>query len=196
MNNKQEARFGMYKAVISFCNQHTDIIASIPALKAAFEAFTNVAAAIAETAQEKSKNISGLAVDKTEFRKALTLLAASIASSVSAYACAVNDVVLKARVNVTASDLLRLRDVALIARCNNIMKYVVQNLDALADYNVSQLTVNNFAALIKEYDASTSRPRLAAVKRSVQGVSLTELFKSQHSNQLTRIFTERIRATV
>jgi hypothetical protein len=184
----------MYKAVISFCSQNADIITSIPALQSAFTAFKGKVESINNIAREKAKNITGFAADKTQFRKALSLLAASIASSVSAYASAVNDVELAASVKVTASDLLRLRDINLVARCNNILRAVIQNLEALADYNITQLTVTNFDLLIKEYDASIPRPRNAASERAAHGVSLKALF--QDADKILKMRMDKLIATL
>ena len=178
MNKIQNAKLDMYKAVISFCNQNQEVLASVPALQVSYNSFTDIVESITTVAHQKADVISGIREDKSQFRKSLVERVADVAAKVYAYAVSAANNELKEKVNFTTSDLLRLRDEELPGVCTNIVMAINSNLTLLAAYNVTVDTLKELNALLDQYTSMISRPRNAVSQRSAHVSTLKELFKS------------------
>jgi hypothetical protein len=175
MTNAQQAKLKMFDSVISFYKLHFDIIATIPALQAAFSKFSEITAAIHVMAAQKALDIKGVSVNKKQFRAALEKIAAAIAGILQAYARAVKDVELKGQVNYTPTNLRSMRDEELLAVCQNISNFASAKLPALASYNLTEASIEELNTAIGQFGTALPRPRYAQNQRNLYGKSLAQL---------------------
>ena len=195
MDSVQKAKLDMYNAVVSYCNQNISLIHSLPALQTSFTSFSAVVSSITSTTQQKVRLLSGISAGKTKSRKALCLQAATLAFKVYAYADAVGNDPLKGEVKFSVSDLQRLKDVELPAACKNILKAAVDNLVALAGYNVTAATNTSFSNNIAAYEAIEPHPRNAVTQRATYNAALGKLIKTADNllkSQMDKIMADYI----
>jgi hypothetical protein len=149
----------MFKAILGHFNANLDIVNSIPALKAGYESLKATVDLIAKTLQQKEERITGTAVTKRNARRALARQACTLAQNIFAYAEVNNDEILRAKVNYTMSDLIRLRDGDFPAVCSIILNLARQRVDVLAGYNVTVAAIEDFDQNISAYEALEQSPR-------------------------------------
>jgi hypothetical protein len=176
MNALQEAKLKMYRTTESYCNDNTAIIASNVAFQAAFNNFKTNIAAIISTAQADDVPLTGITMDKNKSKQKLCRMTAETAGVIFAYAATVGDNTLKMEVDLTVSDLTRMREDSLAARCQNIHDAGVENLAALGDYGITQDALNSLQTAIDTYSADTPKTRTAISQRKTTTANLAALF--------------------
>ena len=177
MNAKDEAKFTMFRSIEQHLDTHSSIVAGIPALLTAFNAFKSVIAAIANTEQLTTINLSGIAVDKSNAKLALAQIAADVAGLLGAYAAAISNPTLEAEVNYPVSRLKRTRDEQLVPVCQIIHDRAVEHQTALVDYGIKAPTIAALQTAINDYAAKTPNPRAALGNRKTQNAQRTELLR-------------------
>ncbi len=120
MNAIQEAKLKMYRATESYCDENTAIVASNVAFETAFTSFKTNIAAIISTAQADGVPLTGITIDKNKSKQKLCDMTAETAGVIYAYAVTVGDNTLKMEVDFPVSDLTRMREDSLAARCQNV----------------------------------------------------------------------------
>ena len=178
MTSAQIAKLNMYNAVISYCNASNVTIAAMPPLKLVFEQFQRTVAAITVLGKKESKIIAGIRENKVKIRKSLIQTVVRLASPAAAYALGIGDSELKQRLTTTASDLTRMKDEDLSNACMNIIDAINENVDSLAEYNISADKVTALSDLVKKYNDEKPRPRNAVSQRSVHATELKALFRT------------------
>lgn len=176
MNALQEAKLKMYRTTESYCNDHTAIIASNVAFQTAFNNFKTNIAHIISTAQADDVPITGITMDKIKSKEKVCRMTAETAGVIYAYASTVGDNTLKMEVDLTVSDLTRMREDSLAARCQNIHDAGVENLSALGDYGITQDALNSLQTAIDTYSADTPKTRTAISHRKTMTANLAALF--------------------
>lgn len=187
MRSLQQAKLNMYQAVKTHCDDNAEIVALIPAFRAAFNDFKTKITEIVAVVQQESTDLSGIATDKAQRKQALGEQAATLAGAIFAFAATVSNVELKQQMNVSLPKLLKMSDSQLTARCQNIHDAGVANADALADYGIKPATMTALQAAIDDYSAAAPKPRVARSQRKTVVGSLRELFR-----QADDILSERI----
>lgn len=194
MNNeltaRQEAKFNMYRATETHIADNATIIAANPAFQTAFNKFKTNNVAISGTAQQKSGALTGIAVDKTNFRETLCQTAAKIAGYIYAYASANNNNTLKNEMNLPVTKIRRARDEELAPRCQNIHDRGVELLTELADFGVTAPILANLQTAITNYAAEIPKPRTALSGRKTVTANLAAIFRENDDilkNQMDKL---------
>ena len=176
MTAKQEAKLNMYHAVVTFCDDNTAIVTTVPAFETALTAAKTKLAAIVTTAQLEAQVIAGIAMDKEQLRSNLCQQARDMASVVFAYASSINNNELKEQVNFSFTDLRRLRDDQLAPVAQNIYNAANDNLVALATYGITAPILTTYQDSIDDYQAVVPGPRNATSLRATYKANLKTLF--------------------
>lgn len=177
MTSRQEAKLSMYNAVSTYCANNASVTASVLAFQSAVTEFDNVVALIRNASQVETNAISGITEDKANLKEALCITAASVASSIFAYAVTINNAELKQQVNYPLSTLQYLRDELLAGTCRNIVGAGTANLAALVDYGITQPKLDDFIDQIEDYEDAVPEPRNAVSNRAAQSAAISSYMK-------------------
>lgn len=176
MNANQEAKLKMYRTTESYCDANPTIVAANVAFQAAFNSFKANIKSIIDTAQADDVPLTGITADKNNSKQKLIQMTAETAGVIYAYAATVGDNTLKMAVSFTVSDLTRMREDSLAARCQSVRDAGAANLAALKDYGITQATLDNLQTQIDTYSADTPKTRTAISQRKTTTANLAALF--------------------
>jgi Carboxypeptidase regulatory-like domain len=177
MNKNQNAKFKMYRATEKHCDDNTEITKNMPAFVAAFNNFKAIITEINDTTQAKSVILRGIAIDKNESRQSLGSKVTEIAGLIFAFASATGNNTLKQEVNVSETKLLQHNEERFVSRCQNVYAKGLENVALLADYGITNQTLENLKSLIDDYLAKSPNTRNATGNRKTLNSNLTALFK-------------------
>jgi Carboxypeptidase regulatory-like domain len=177
MDSLQQAKFNMYGAVKTHCDNNAAVVALIPAFDNAFKDFKAKIIEIVVADQQKNTDLTGITADKAQSKQALCQQTSKIAGGIFAFAATTSNNELKEQMNVSLSKLQKMSDTRLTARSQNIHDAGVANLDALADYGVTKAMLTALQTAIDEYSAAAPKPRTARSQRKAIVASLQDLFK-------------------
>lgn len=190
MNAKQEAKLSMCQGVKVHLDDNATIIAANTAFQTAFNNFKTKVAAVVSTTQLTDLALTGLAVSKKTSKQDMCAPAADIAGVVFAFADATGNSALKAEVDYSLSDLLKLKDSLVAPRCQNIHDKSVENKTALVDYGITNAMLTNLQAAIDSYTETIPKPRTAVSNRKTLNANIVQLFKDIDSillNQMDKL---------
>jgi hypothetical protein len=180
----------MCQGVEVHLNDNASIIAANVAFVSAFNNFKTKVAAVISTTQLTDLALTGLAVTKKTSKQELCALAADIAGVVYAFADATGNATLKAEVDYSLSDLLKMKDSLVAPRCQNIYAKTVENKAALGDYGITNAMLTALQAAITGYTETIPKPRAAVSNRKTLNANIVQLFKEIDSillNQMDKL---------
>lgn len=177
MNGKQNAKFKMYRATENHCEINKEITKNMPAFVAAFNNFKSLIAEINDTTRQKSSVLRGIATDKNESRQNVAKKVTEIAGLIYAFASAAKNNTLKQEVNTSETRLLQANEERFVSRCQNVYAKGMENVAALADYGITNQTLEDLQSAINDYLAKSPSTRNAAGNRKTLNSNLTALFK-------------------
>ena len=177
MNKQNESKLNMYDAVIAYCNNNSDTVATLPAFQTAFSAFETTVGEIHNTVQLEAGIISGIAADKNQLRIALCQQASDLCAVIFAFASSTNNNEIKEQVNYSFSELKRITAEMLVPVCSNIYDVLNANIKALKAYGITADNLSDFQTAMDSYEEKISSPRNAVSQRAAYGATLRNLFK-------------------
>jgi hypothetical protein len=118
-----------------------------------------------------------VAVDKEQKRLNLCRASATMAGIVKAWAEATGNVLIAAQMDITYSDLLRLKDGILAERCTTIHDTANDNLAELANYNITAAKLTALAATIDAFKNANTAPRSAEIEISAATMAVAQTDK-------------------
>lgn len=180
----------MCQGVKVHLDDNATIIAANTAFQTAFNNFKTKVAAVVSTTQLTDLALTGLAVSKKTSKQDMCAPAADIAGVVFAFADATGNSALKAEVDYSLSDLLKLKDSLVAPRCQNIHDKSVENKTALVDYGITNAMLTNLQAAIDSYTETIPKPRTAVSNRKTLNANIVQLFKDIDSillNQMDKL---------
>jgi hypothetical protein len=187
MTAYQKAKILMAKGIIQLCDESTAIIALVAAFQTALTSLKAKIAEIEDTAELSSLSLTGIAVEKKNFKEQLCLQTADIAGMIYAYAVASGNSALKAEVALPVSRLKRKSDTELIAISQAIHDRGIEHKSVLDDYGITIELLAGLQAAIEDYAAAAPKPRTAISKRKTRKEILKQLFK-----ELDEILNDRM----
>jgi hypothetical protein len=167
MNKKDEARLGMVDTTIAFLTTNATTVATVPAFDALFTTLKTMRTDLEPWLMAAAKSTKGKTDTKTSLKELLCEEASDLAATVKSYAVSTGNLDLRALVDYSFSDLMRLKDEDLAPACKNIHDAVNNNIAALAAYNITPATLTAFDTLITSYTNATPGTRNAIIDRSV-----------------------------
>ena len=190
MTKTNLSRLNMFTAVITYCNNNSATVATVQSFQTALTSLIAIVNQIHDTLQMQDNVITGIATDKRAMRAALCKQAANLGGVISAFATSTNNNELKEQVNFPVSELSRLKDEVLVARCSNIYNALNANVTALANSGITAATATTFQTAIDAYNAKIATPRNAVSLRSAHAKSLTQLFRE--ANGILRMQMDKL----
>jgi Carboxypeptidase regulatory-like domain len=177
MNAKQNAKFRMYRATETHCSDNLEITKNMPAFTAAFNNFKAKLTEITGTTQQRSSVLVGITTDKNVSRQNLGKQASDAAGMIFAFASVIGNNTLKQQVNVSETKLVQTNEEQFVSRCQNIHAKGTEHLAMLADYGITEQTLNNLQSAIDEYVAKSPKSRTAKSSRKTMTANLSQLFR-------------------
>ena len=168
-------KLNAYLAVLSLLQGAKTTIAALPALQEAIDELAELITEINLNVKIKGSP-SGAAEAKQAALKELGDLAYEVAGGVFALADKGQDFVLAARVKFSRSSVTAGSANAVVARCQDIVDAVTENLDALSDHGVTAEKLKALKAKLKTYDALRVLPRNAIGAAAAATTALERLF--------------------
>jgi hypothetical protein len=193
MNKVNVSRLTMYDAVVAFCNNNADTVATVPAFQTALTNFETTVSEIHDTVQMEANIISGIATDKSQLKANLCQQASDLCSIIFAYASTTSNNQLKEQVSFSFWDLKRLTDEMLIPTCSNIYNALNDNIKALKTFGITANNVSDLQSAIDDYQAVLVSPRNAITQRSAHSAVISNLFKQANDilkNQLDKMVVQ------
>jgi hypothetical protein len=181
MKKTQSAKLNMYNTVDNCLGTNAVIVATVPALATARTDLQAFIQAIEVQAEIQNTADTGAATDKEEKQTNLCRLASNMAGLIRAWAVASSNTLLAEQMNITYSDLLRIKDSLLAEHCLTIHAEGTTNLVALAPYGVTAPKLTQLQTAITDYEARSTAPRDADVAIAAATEELETLFKSTDS---------------
>jgi hypothetical protein len=166
MTRKQFANLRMYKAVDVVLTTFAAVVATVPALAAFQSELQANIAALLSNAEIQDTASEGVAVDKEQKRLSLCRAAATMAGIVKAWAESTGNVLIAEQMDITYSDLLRLKDGILAERCTTIHDTANDHLAALANFNVTAAKLTALTTTIDSFKNANPAPRTAEIEIS------------------------------
>lgn len=177
MNAKQEAKLGMYNVIVSSLDAQLPTIQQFTAFHTAYLRFKVKVNTLHIVGQQEDFIISGLALDKTQIKNSLVVMAADIAALIYSYAVEINDPLLRNEVNYSPSKLRLTKDDQLPIRLKNIHDRGVAHLAALEDYGINASLLSTFSDLIESYKEKVPSPRRGISTKKNVKANMVQLFK-------------------
>ncbi|MGQ0738370.1 MAG: carboxypeptidase-like regulatory domain-containing protein [Bacteroidota bacterium] len=184
MNSRQEAKFNMFDAVFTHCDENAVTVATVPAFATAVNSFEVILDDLREAAQQEISIITGHAANKAEQKQSLIEKTLDIAGAIAAFAASTNNTVLKEQVTLTYSGLNRLRDELLSPQCSNILDAALANAAALIPFGVTVVKTGALSDAIDAYSVSVPAPRNAVANRT--SISQTIKLKLEQGDEMLK----------
>lgn len=177
MNDRQENKLSMAKAVKIILDNNATIVSSIVAFAAASTTLGNNIDAIDGITQLQVKKIKGKAIDKETAGDIAIKAAIELTGPTQAYAKATGNNDLFEEMNYFPSNLKKLRDTVLVSTLTLIRDTVQDNLANLADYGITAAMITALTNAISGYNSLVGTPRAAISDKSSATKALTVEFK-------------------
>jgi hypothetical protein len=176
MTTNQENKLTMYRAVITYLNQHKTILNSLPHFAQCFTQLKDLVNQIEENKKNQETQITGITKQKNEWRDELIELAGEVANKVKVYATFAKNTILKEEVDYTDTDLRKVAHNVLKDRAQIIYDKALENLAQLADYRVNQELLGNLAEAIQKFTDAMPNTRVSQVSKKGITKNLKNIF--------------------
>ncbi len=177
MNARQESKLNMYQGVQLLCKNNSTITNTNIAFTEALETLNLKITEIQGYATLAIKHTKGISTDKGLVKANLCLVAAKMAGFIFAYASTVNNTVLMEEVNYSLSALKKLREDAIVPTVNNIYQVANANLNVLANYGVTQASLEELSQAIADYNKVVPITKTMSSERSNFTDNITKLIE-------------------
>ncbi len=177
MNNRQENRLQMYYATRDVCRKQESLINEISLFSTAYNQFLVKINAIEDASRLQINPTTGLAVKKTQAKTDMVNSAIRIRNAMLLLATDLNDVVLKGKLTVSRSRLLRNRSTMAFQMCRIILDLVQGHAVQIGNYMISPEDIETFRTQITDYENLMNAPRGALITRKNITQQIQTLFK-------------------
>ena len=177
MKKKFENWLAMYKAILTVFANFSSSWESSQAFADSVTSFRNKEAAIESLRSKSESRTNGITKEKEIIQEKLVEQTYGIVVILKAYFTKTNNNVSFSKVNSNKSKLERLRENQLVAAAKDTTNIARENLEALADYKITEPIVNELETTISEFESKLSSPRITIGERKVAIKELEGLFK-------------------
>jgi len=174
-------------------DRYSGIWQGIVALGAIVNEFYEKLGLIAENRQVTESPIKGATADKNTQEELLVDSIFEVSSGVYAMAVRKGDATLQQKVKYTEGDLQTAREGALVTIGKSVAALARENLTALADYGIDEVTVKALEESTARFKSLVSTPRADIAQRKAAQARLKGLFTETSgllNNQLDRLLVK------
>lgn len=178
MTTNQEIKLNMYLAVRNFVNANEAITKDLPNFSENYSLLLSTIGQIQSIAELQKVDKKGLAVAKNELKQTLITMASDKSRKIAAFAKFTGNNKLFNEIRFTESDFVRMTDVALKDYLQIIYDKAEENIEKLAEYDITPESQKVFLNTITAYNAILSTPRTGIAEKSKATKRLAVLFES------------------
>ena len=190
MNDRQENKLTMYRAVETLLDNNAAKTGPITALATAITNFKNLIGEIDTAEQEKQTATTGKTASKGEAEAILISEAVTIAAGLKALGSVSNDKELLEMGSETKSSLYGTRDTDLVTKTQLIHDFANTNAVALADYGITPAMITSLQTRITNFNAALGTREESVALRVAAGAEVEGFFKDADNillNQMDKI---------
>jgi hypothetical protein len=177
MNDRQNAKWHMYRSVNNTCKKYETEYTHIGALKEAVNDLDKGINDIDREAQQQWSTQSKVSsIEKNELEIHLVQTTIKVSSLLYVYAFTTHDNELLVKTSTFKSILYRMHDNEKLVFAKSLASQIVPRLDVLAPYGINEALLKELEQAIADYDAAITKPR----------DTITE--KKQYTGNLVRLF--------
>ncbi len=173
----QKNKLSTFEAVHAYLEKNSSVFNNIEEFVNIQNAFTSKIQDIAAKEDERMNATKGKTLDKNVTRKSVTSIALVVAGALYAFGKKTNNVPLTEKANITISKLDGLRNAELAITLNSIKGLIVDNVQALIGYGLSQERLASFESKIDIYVAALKSKQSSDAQKTGANKILTNLFK-------------------
>lgn len=152
MNKQEHNKYSMFRDVNAVFTTYYAIVESVPKLLAVVKAFCN-GIALLEKTDDKYKNIAkGMTEQKKKAKAELIGETKSICGALYVLGQEIGDMPLCAISGISESDLIRMRDNALMQKCKNVAENLALHRDQLVEFGITTLQADEYFAKVNLFD--------------------------------------------
>lgn len=178
MNDRQENKLSMAKALKIILAENSTIVDTVVAFTTATTALGNSIDSIDGITQLQVKKIKGKAMDKGAAEELAISAALELTGPTQTYARTTNDNTLFEAMEYSPTSLRRLRDTVLVSTLTLIRDTVQGKLADLADYGVTAAMITTLTGAISAYNSLVGAPRAAVSDKTSATKALAAEFKN------------------
>lgn len=186
MNKNQSAKLNSYLAVQTLFAANSELVATLPALDTASDELAESITSINTLVQVQS-SATGAAEAKSQALEVLGDVVYEIAGGVLSFAEAGQDFTLAGRIRFSRSGVTAGSSNAIVARCQDVIDAVTENLASLATHGVTQAKLTSAKQRLKSYDAVRVLPRQAKAASAAASRQLEQSFP-----EVERLLSQRV----
>jgi hypothetical protein len=178
MNKGQENKVSMYRTVQGVVEDNITIVDSNAALKKVVADFIASLGPIEESDKAFQTAAAGTTAEKKKATEVLIKFCIKVTSCLHSWAAATGNSEVLAVVDVSPSDLKRLRDTALQTKAIVFKEYAETNADALTAYSLTPVMLAGFRNAIALYEQKLKAKAAGFKKKTTSNKALPGLFKN------------------
>ena len=190
MNDRQENKLTMYRAVETLLDNNAAKTGPIAALSTAITNFKNLIGEIETAEQEKQTATTGKTASKGEAEAVLISEAVTIAAGLKALGSVTNNKELIEAGGETKSSLYGTRDTDLVTKTQLIHDFANTNAIALADYGITPAMITSLQTRITDFNSALGTREESVALRVAAGAEVEGFFKDADNvlvNQVDKI---------
>jgi hypothetical protein len=165
MTTNQQNRLSMFLAVLGVMQKYNSAWSAMTALAEMVTRLTAYTGALQDKTGVQGTPLTGIAGGKRRNRIDMIEKTLAMAGDLHALATKNNDSVLRAKVALDLTDLMRASETVVGTRCEQIYDLANTNTAALANYGVAAADITALKTAIDAYTDLLTKPRQAVVSR-------------------------------
>jgi hypothetical protein len=193
MNKVNENKMSMFYALLQVLEKHVAVWTGLVPFKNAHDEFKNNVGSLEQATQTQESSLTGVALDKRYKKEAMVKKTLEISQVLFAYAEDQGDVVLRAKVDYSRSDYMKVRDAVVAQTCQNIHDLANPLIASLAAYGLVAGDLSTQQAEIDAYTATVGSPRAALIVRKGATAEINALVKDSMkilNNRMDKLMPE------
>lgn len=165
MNDRQENKYSMYRAVVQVCDQSSGVWSGVTAFSDGYNVFKGHVVRLGALLEQQLKVITGVRKDKLAALDTMVERVLPVAGMLYAYATDIDDNTLRDSAKLTASDLRQARDSVAGERAWIIHTLALPLQGMLSDYGLTAVQLSELEDAITAYEGLLASPRVAIITR-------------------------------
>ncbi len=172
MDKRLNNRFNMYKVVRDWLNVNREALGTLPGLSESIDEFVNVLTEVASLDVTKAKGLSAAADAKNTSRELLERRVMDTVRMLKAYAVFSDNSIAADELDMSASSLKRLAELALLSRSQRVIQLAETHGEAAAPYGLDAAVLDALKQAHQQFDQNQTAVRSAIVNRKDAGEQL------------------------